>query len=118
LAHGGGNGGESADGCLIYVGIYLYVPSGVYKTGDWEGKTSRTRGTQDGRDRGAKVVVDAFLAWWSLCFFFLPKSVRMDGLDVRSLLINPFNTFTFSLPVGSGVTYLVYKYVRGLECRR
>lgn len=95
---------------------YIYVPSGVYKTGDWEGKTSRTHGTQDRRERGAKVVVDAFLAWWS--YFF--AEVGPDGWTRRSFTAYyPFNTsFTFSLPVGGGVTYLVHKYDRDLECRR
>jgi len=95
---------------------YIYVPSGVYKTGDWEGKTSRMHGTQDGQEREAKVVVDAFLAWWSR---FFSAEVGPDGWTRRSFTAYYlFNTFTFSFPVGSGVMYLVHKYVRGLECRR
>lgn len=50
--------------------------------------------------------------------FFLAE-VGPDGWTRRSFTAYYlFNTFTFSFPVGSGVTYLVHKYVRGLECRR
>jgi hypothetical protein len=65
---------------------YIYVPSGVYKTDDWEGKTSRTHGTQDGRERGAKVVVDAFLAWWSYFFAEVGPDGWMDSTFVHCLL--------------------------------